>query len=272
MPGESVEAALAEAGALAGRGIGTLLTRLGENVTAASQAEEACRHYLDVIQTISQRVLDAELSVKLTHLGLDVGASDAGHRLLRLARAAREQGRLVWIDMEQSRYVDPTLEIYRRTQEECGNVGVCLQAYLYRTPSDVESLKALTPNIRLVKGAYREPHSLACPRRRDVDAAYLRLARQLMLESGRNGGRIGIATHDGRIIAQTTALARELNVPRQAVEYEMLYGINRGGQRKLAGEGYPVRVLISYGEQWFPWYVRRLAERPANVMFLLRNS
>ena len=271
MPGASLEAALAEAETLGGAGIGALLTCLGESVSEASDAEKVCRHYLEVIDRVSERRLDAQLSVKLTHLGLDLEPGQARERLVRVASRAQEHGSFVWIDMEQSRYVDPTLSLFREARSRCRNVGVCVQSYLRRTPADLETLKHLAPHIRLVKGAYREAPEVAYPRKRDVDAAYARLARWLMLECRDNGSWVGIATHVDRLISRSIAMAAELGVPKKAYEFEMLYGINRRAQSELARRGHRVRVLISYGDHWFPWYMRRLAERPANMLFLLRS-
>ena len=271
MPGESLGAALAEAERLAGEGIGALLTCLGESVTEKSEAGEVCAHYLGVIREVAERRLDAQVSLKLTHLGLDFDPAGTAERLLRIARAVRERGSIVWIDMEQSRCVEPTLDLFKKIRAECDNVGVCLQSYLRRTPSDVDSLGPGASHIRLVKGAYHEPRGAAHPRKRDVDEAYLKLARRLLLDPSRDGAITGIATHDGRIIAKIVALAREMKMPGRTFEFEMLYGINPQQQRRLAREGHRVRVLISYGERWFAWYARRLAERPANVLFVLRS-
>ncbi len=270
MPGTTVEAALAEAERLGSQGIATLLTCLGENVADLSEAGKVCRHYLDVIDKVSEHGLDAHLSVKLTHLGLDLDHQCAWEHVRRIARKAKERGSFVWIDMEQSRYVEPTLSLFRKIRGECDNVGVCLQACLYRTPADSDSLRSVAPHVRIVKGAYREPPDVAYPRKRDVDEAFFRLARGLMLECKNNGAWVGIATHDMGLVSRAIALAREQEIPRQAYEFEMLYGIHRRAPIELTRGGHRVRVLISYGEHWFPWYMRRLAERPANVLLLLR--
>ncbi len=271
MPGTSVESALQEAAALQSRGLGTLLTCLGENVTRLEAAEKVCEHYLGVIDTIAARHLDAHVSVKLTHLGLDLSPPRAADLILRLAQRAAPHGQIVWIDMEQSRYVDATLSVFRAARARVRNVGVCVQTYLRRTPADLDVLRPVTPHIRLVKGAYREPAALAFPRKRDVDQAYLDLAGRLIADARDTGAVVGIGTHDDRLIDRVAAMALAAGLPPASCEFEMLYGINRRTQERLARAGHRVRVLISYGDHWYPWYVRRLAERPANVLFVLKS-
>jgi proline dehydrogenase len=178
----------------------------------------------------------------------------------------------VWIDMEGSAYTDATLQLYRRVRAQHPNVGVCVQSYLYRTEKDLAELLPIAPFIRLVKGAYHEPPSLAYPRKKDVDANYFRLAHRLLDPEVRKAGtRAGFATHDLRLIQKIEQLVQQLQLPKESVEFQLLYGIQRPEQVRLAQAGYRVRVLISYGSQWFPWYMRRLAERPANLTFLMRN-
>lgn len=269
LPGETLDDALRAARALQEKGIATVLTHLGENVTDAAEAEAVAHHYLDLLNVIRADHLPAEISVKLTHLGLDLDPEVCfGH--LRELIAAASPGTTVWIDMESSPYVDITLELYRRARRAYANVGVCLQAYLYRTERDLESLLPLAPAIRLVKGAYREPPDRAFPRKRDVDANFFRLAQRL-LTANEPGVRIAIATHDRHLIGRIQEYARSRGLPKTVCEYQMLYGIQRAEQIRLAQDGYPVRVLVSYGSYWFPWFMRRLAERPANVLFLLRH-
>lgn len=271
MPGEELDDALAEAAALAEVGIAGTVTLLGENITLESEADGVLDHYLHVLETVRARGLDTEVSVKLTQLGLDLDADGARRRLERLVRAA-EGGSLVWVDIESSPYVDATLDLYRAVKEDHENVGLCLQSYLYRTEEDLADLLPLRPAIRLVKGAYREPPEVAFPRKADVDRNYVKLSGQLL--RARKEGRAGrpvFGTHDPRMIAEANRLAHELELERDAYEFAMLYGIQAAEQRRLAREGYAVRVLISYGKAWFPWYMRRLAERPANVWFVLRQ-
>ena len=273
LPGEDLEAALQAAAELARVGLGTLVTELGEQVTSRAAAARVLDHYLDVSHRIRERGLPTQLSVKLTHLGLEVDREGCAQALLTLARGAAEAGAFVWIDMEESRYVDATLELFRRARTEGGNVGVCLQAYLRRTPADLGSLLPLAPAIRLVKGAYNEHPDVAFPRKRDVDAGYAALAEQLLEHAARDGGqaRPVFGTHDLRLISRIRERATALGLGRHGYEVHMLYGIKAREQRALAADGCTVRVLISYGSAWFPWYMRRLAERPANVWFVLRN-
>ena len=273
MPGEDVESALAAAGRLGEEGIATVLTLLGENITATSEAEAVGTHYLELLDRIARRGIDCTVSVKPTQLGLDLDAGLCAANLRAIVARAAEHGRTVWIDMEASGYVDATLEIYRAARAESAHAGLCVQAYLHRTAEDVDALLPLEPAIRLVKGAYAEPPTVALAARRDVDESYFHLARRLL--EARAEGRavtIGVATHDLRLVRRISTAAEELGLPRDAFEIQMLYGIRPEAQRRLAAEGYRVRVLISYGTAWYPWYMRRLVERPANVFFVLRTT
>lgn len=273
MPGEDAEAALAEAKRLQGGGIATVFTLLGENITEAGEAEKVAGHYQDVLTQISGRELDTELSVKLTQLGLDVSPDIALRNLEEIVRRAQHLNcGVVWIDMEASHYVDPTLALFRRLREHHPNVGLCLQAYLYRTEADLKTLLPFTSTIRLVKGAYAEPQSVAYPKKSDVDRNYFKLAVMLLEnEARKDGGRPGLATHDSRLIRRIQEAAREKRIDRSTFEFQMLYGIRRDYQRQLVSERHPLRVLVSYGTEWFPWYMRRLAERPANLWFVAAN-
>ena len=272
MPGEDASQALEAARALQDNRIATILTQLGENVKDAGEADAVTRHYLQVLERVKEQKLDAVISVKLTQLGLDLNADSCFTNVQRLVERANELGNFVWIDMEGSAYTDATLQLYRRVRAQHANVGVCLQSYLYRTEKDLADLLSIAPVIRLVKGAYREPPALAYPRKKDVDANYFRLAQRFLeLEVRKAGTRAGFATHDLRLIQNIEELAQQLRIPKESVEFQLLYGIQRPEQLRLAQAGYRVRVLISYGAQWFPWYMRRLAERPANLTFLMRN-
>ena len=271
MPGEELPAALAAAADLAAAGIGSVLTQLGEQVATRQEAARVRDHYLDVLAHVRARRLPSELSVKLTHLGLDVDRAACHTDLQTLARAAADAGSFLWIDMEESRYVDPTLEIFRTVRAVQPRVGVCLQAYLRRTPADLDALLALKPAIRLVKGAYNEPAAVAYPLKRDVDATYLALADRLLDRAARAQARPVFGTHDLGLVKRIRERATALHVAPGGYEVHMLYGIRSAEQRALARDGVRVRVLISYGTHWFPWYMRRLAERPANVWFVVRN-
>jgi proline dehydrogenase len=272
MPGEDAESALLAAETFRADGIGTIFTRLGENVTTAAEADAVADHYADLIDAIAARGLDGEASVKLTQLGVDFDEARTLDHLRRLAEAAAASARIVWIDMEGSAYVDRTLAIYERLKEAHSNTGICLQAYLRRTAADLQRLLPLDPAIRLVKGAYAEPAVIAWQTRHDVDTNFVALSVS-MLAAARAGRavRIGLGTHDVRLIEQIAAHAAAVGLERTAFEIQMLYGIRAGEQRRLAREGYVVRDLIAYGEAWYPWYMRRLAERPANVVFALRQ-
>jgi proline dehydrogenase len=271
-PGERVEDALAAARGLQPQGITTILTALGENLTGAEEAEEVTQHYLDVFDKVAAAGLDAHVSVKPTQLGLDLDRAMCERNLDRLLQRADQRNNFLWIDMEYSRYVDPTLELFRRARAKSPRIGIALQAYLYRTAQDVESLLPLGPAVRIVKGAYLEPPDLAYPKKSDVDESFYRLCVRLMSpEAQQAGALLHIATHDVALADRLEAYAREHKVPASAYEFAMLYGIGVTQQKRLAGEGKRLRVLISYGEYWFPWYMRRLAERPANVWFVVKN-
>lgn len=271
MPGETLDAALEAAGQFSKMGLSAVLTELGEQVTNRAEAAAVRDHYLGVLEKIQRRKLPAHISVKLTHLGLDGSQEGCVQDVLKLAARAEQARSFLWIDMEESRYVDATLDVYRRAKAEWSNVGVCLQAYLHRTPKDLESLLSISPAIRLVKGAYNEPADIALPKKSDVDQAYLRLAEQLLAEAGRQRAKPVFGTHDMGVIERIRKTAVDKRVDPSSYEFHMLYGIRAEQQRKLASMGAEVRVLISYGSAWFAWYMRRLAERPANVWFVLRN-
>jgi len=272
MPGEDRAAALDAAAAFAPEGLGSVLTQLGEQVTSRSDAAAVRDHYLETLDSIRARRLPSELSVKLTHLGVEQDRAACQRDVLALASRAQETGSFLWVDMEESRYVDVTLDLVRGVRATGVPLGVCLQAYLRRTPADLEALVAHRIAIRLVKGAYNEPAEVALPRKRDVDAAYLTLAERLLEHAARDGGaRAVFGTHDLGLVEAIRERAGTLGAAAGGWEVHMLYGIRAAAQRALARDGCRVRVLISYGSAWFPWYMRRLAERPANVWFVLRN-
>lgn len=271
LPGEHAEDALAAGRELAALGIGAMPSRVGENITQAAEAEAVAEHYVGVLSAMRAAGLPGSLSVKATQLGLDLDMELCFSNLERIMKASDGAG-IIWIDMESSAYTDRTLEVFRRARARYSNVGVCLQAYLRRTPADLDILLSLGAAIRLVKGAYGEPHSAAFPAKREVDGAFFALAEKMFsAEAIAGGARPAIATHDTNMIARIKQLATEHGVSKSLFEFQMLYGIQREAQKQLAREGYQVSVLISYGTYWFPWYMRRLAERPANVFFVLRN-
>jgi proline dehydrogenase len=271
MPGEELSDALTAARTLQSQGLGTVFTHLGENITDAAEADAVTRHYLEVLDRLEWLGLRTEVSVKLTQLGLDLGPELCYANLKRIIQHARVNS-IVWIDMEASNYVEATLELYRHARQAYSNVGLCLQAYLYRTASDLASLIPLGAAIRLVKGAYKEPAEVAFARKKDVDENFLTLTKQLLSGEARAAGvRTAIATHDLKLIRQIEELARSSGLSKDGLQFQMLYGIQRAEQMRLGKEGWKSIVLISYGSFWFPWFMRRLAERPANVWFLARS-
>jgi proline dehydrogenase len=272
MPGEQIDDALRAATELKPQGITTILTKLGENLTGVEEAEEVTHHYLDVLDRVGNSGLDAHISIKPTQLGLDLDRELCERNLDRLIERAEACNNFVWIDMESSPYVDPTIALYRRARSRTPRVGIALQAYLYRTEKDVESLIPLGAAIRIVKGAYLESPEVAFPKKSDVDENYFKLCTRLLSpDSHKLGSLLHIATHDITLADRLAAYIKQQAVPSSAYEFAMLYGIQRGQQARLAREGRRLRVLISYGEYWFPWYMRRLAERPANIWFVVRT-
>jgi proline dehydrogenase len=276
IPGESLDDAIAAAQKLAGERMDTLLTHLGENVSDRAEAESVAEHYTGVIDRIRAARLPSEISVKLTQLGLDLDREFCYSNLVQLVERLRAGSappqKVVWIDMEQSAYVDYTLDIFCRVRRQYPNVGVCVQAYLYRTEKDIDSLVTMGAAVRLVKGAYNEPSEIAYPKKSDVDENYFHLAQRLLSPEARRAGvRAALATHDAKLIARISEWAAGQGIPKNQIEFAMLYGIQRGEQSRLARDNYRCSVLISYGAYWFPWFMRRLAERPANVLFLARN-
>jgi proline dehydrogenase len=271
MPGETLPEALVAAQKLLQKKIGTVFTHLGENVADREEARRVAEHYIEVLDQIHQANLPTEISVKLTQLGLDLSPDFCFDNLERIIQREKRAS-VVWVDMEASNYVDATLDIYRRALKSHPNVGICLQAYLYRTRKDLDDLLALRPSIRLVKGAYKEPASLAFPKKADVDESYFALART-MLHARSTGAcaRAAFGTHDVPLIRRIGDLVGEQGVAKSEFEVQMLYGIQRAEQDRLARAGCRSIVLVAYGTYWYPWFVRRLAERPANLWFMLRN-
>lgn len=267
--GETVEAAVAALGELTAAGITASLDVLGESVRTAAEARAARDLYLETLARVSTRGPDVNVSVKLTQMGIDVDEALCVENLRAIITRARSQGSFVRIDMEQSAYTERTLQLFKRTfHPEFGDaVGVVLQSYLRRTEQDVEQMIALGARVRLCKGAYQEPDTVAFPDKRDVDANYMRLMERLLLR----GRYPAIATHDVRILAHARAFARDKGIQPPRFEFQMLYGVRRDLQMRLRRDGYHMRVYVPFGTQWYPYLMRRLAERPANVVFLLGN-
>ncbi len=272
MPGEEPEDALQAGADFKKEGIASEFTRLGENVTRADEADAVAAHYLEMMDRVAAAGLDGEISVKPTQLGLDFDEQRAQTHVERLADRAAQDGATLWIDMEGSAYTERTIALYERVKRSHPNVGVCVQAYLRRTMSDLGRLVPLSPAIRLVKGAYAEPAAVAFQGMTEVNASYLALATVLLnARRADDRVRIGLGTHDVELIEQIAQQAQALGLPKTTFEVQMLYGIREDAQRRFAREGYPVRDLIGYGTAWYAWYMRRLAERPANVAFALRQ-
>jgi proline dehydrogenase len=272
MPGETLSDALTAADGLHREAIESVFTLLGENLATSEAAERVAGEYRALIDAAAGRGLASEVSPKLTQLAFDLDEELTYRLVADLARRAAERGRHVWIDMEGSAYTERTLAFYERVLARRPNVGLCLQAYLFRTPADVERLAPLRPSIRLVKGAYLEPDSIAYRPGRAVDDAYTAVAFQL-LEALRDGraSRVILGTHDVDLVRHVGERARSLGIERKRIEVQMLYGIRTDELRRLRDEGYDVRCLIAYGTYWYAWYMRRLAERPANLLFALRQ-
>jgi proline dehydrogenase len=269
LPGEGFEAALKAATDFKARGVGALFTLLGENITDLEDANRVVEHYEEVLAATEG--VEAEVSVKPTQLGLDIDEEATYANVRRLARAAANGRSFLWIDMEGSAYTERTLDLYKSVRAEHANVGVALQAYLHRTVSDVTALIPVKPAIRLVKGAYAESPQVAFTAKREVDENYLALATMMLPEVKRRTLRLVLATHDTKLIARAWRFGQALGIEKSRFEVAMLYGIRTDEQLRLAREGFDVRDLISWGDAWYAWYLRRLAERPANVFFVARQ-
>jgi proline dehydrogenase len=263
--GETLDECIAALRRLNGQGLHANTTLLGEGVHEPTQTESVVRAYREVIERIASEELRANVALKLTHLGLEIDEELAYANIKRLL----ELGSFVRIDMEQSQFVDATLRIYRRLRADgFDNVGTVLQAYLYRTPDDLESLLPLAPNLRLVKGAYLEPAQVAHPRKADVDTAYARLLERML----RASGHTAVATHDEQLIERTIRVADEHEIGADRFEFQMLYGVRPQLQLELVRRGYKVLVATPFGPEWYPYLMRRLGERPANLLFFLKNT
>jgi proline dehydrogenase len=264
--GENLEDALTAIVALNSKGMGGILDLLGEGVTDPDGAAAAADEYLASIKRIAETGLDTTVSVKLTQLGLTLDKGACIDHLRRLAAEALAIGTTVEIDMEQSEYVTDTLDVYRILREDFEDLRIAMQSYLRRTPQDLEAMQHLRPKVRLVKGAYGEPTSVAFQKRKEIDAQYAFLTDWLF----QHGTDPAIATHDGKLIAHAQELAQETGAGKDGFEIQMLYGIRRDLQEQLAREGYRMRVYVPFGSAWYPYLMRRLAERPANLRFFMR--
>ena len=271
MPGETPAEAIEAALKLAAEGRGSLFTKLGENLKSLDDAIAVRDHYLGFFDQLQAQNVPGQVSVKSTQLGLDLSQSACAEHLDALAAKAAATGSFLWIDMEDSSYVDRTLDLYRVLKAKYDHTGIAIQAYLRRTPADIDSLMSLQPVIRLVKGAYAEPPDVAFAAKSETDLAYFDLSER-MLERALVGECTPIfGTHDISLLQRLISRAKDLGVADGRYEIHMLYGIRDGDQRRLRSDGRVVRTLISYGSSWYPWYMRRLAERPANVWFVVKS-
>lgn len=273
LPGTTADAALEAAERLSERGIGSVFTHVGENLENLEEARTEVDHYLDVLDRVAELGLGSQVSIKLTHLGLDMDSAATTENLRALAQRAADRATAVFVDMEDSSYVDRTIDVFRSALHDHRNLGLCLQSYLFRTETDLSDLLLETAAIRLVKGAYKEPATVAWPKKADVDESFFRLGCAMLRAAADHPDKPKpvIGTHDIALIERLAGFGDAEGIAKDAWEIHMLYGIRESEQVRLAQAGHVVRVLISYGEQWFPWYVRRLAERPANVWFVVKS-
>jgi proline dehydrogenase len=271
MPGESVEEAILATRKLLKCNIPTTFTHLGENITTIKEAEINAEHYLELLERIHKENLDIEISLKLTHIGLDLSFNKTLELFSTISQKASSLNNNVFIDIEDSSYADKTIIFYKKIKEHYNNVGLCLQAYLYRTMDDIKSMLEINPWIRLVKGAYKEPGTVAFKKISQVNNNYIELSLFLLKSIVEKNMRVAFATHDLNIQEHIKKEAVRIGFSKEKLEFQMLYGIKSAEQYKLATDGYRIRTLISFGNHWYPWYLRRLAERPANVGFVLKN-
>jgi proline dehydrogenase len=270
MPGETIEEALVAVRRLRDEGTPVIITYLGENVSTNAAADETVAEYVRLFAALKEFGEGAHVSIKLTQFGWDVDKGRALDRVRQMVRLAAANQTILAIDIESSPYVDSTVAGYEQLAGEFSNVALCLQAYLHRTADDVKRLLAVRPYIRLVKGAYREPATVALQSRPDIDRNYEELAKTLLAGMGQ-GARVVFGTHDLDLVARILHDARQLGVQDSAFEIQMLYGIQDTGRRALTAKGLRTRVLISYGKAWYPWFMRRLAEKPSNLLMVARN-
>jgi proline dehydrogenase len=271
MPGETPTDALNATRRLLEHNIQTTFTHLGENINDIREAEISAQHYVELIERINNEYLDIEISLKLTQIGFDLSYEKTLELFKEITQKAGQFNINVFIDIEDSSYVDKTIDFYKDIKKDYDNVGLCLQSYLFRTMDDIKAMIDISPWIRLVKGAYNEPDTVAFKKKKDADDNYFTISKYFLEQMQSREMRIAFATHDLILLEQIKNEAKMHEIPNDNVEFQMLYGIKEREQINLASQGYNVRTLISYGKLWYPWYMRRLAERPANVGFVLRN-
>ena len=272
MPGEKIEDAIAAAVALKPQGVNAIFTKLGENITQLSEAEDVYQHYLKVLGLIKQAGIDGEISIKPTQLGYDQDQEICFDYCLKILKACEAQNTLFWIDMEGSVYTAGTIALFKRLRPHSTKVGLAVQAYMIRTDTDLDELAALGSTIRMVKGAYLEPATVAFADKPKVDEQYYKnCVRLLQPDADKPGALLHMGTHDTIIQDRMLQYIAEHKIAKSRYEFAMLYGINTPRQLELAKRGERIRCLVAYGEYWFPWYMRRLGERPANVWFVIKN-
>ena len=271
MPGTTAEEAISAAKELIAFKIHTTFTILGENITSLEEAEKNTQHYIVLLDKIKNENLDTEISLKLTQIGFDLSFDKSFELFSSIVSKAKIFNNNIFIDMEDSSYVDKTITFYKKIKETYNNVGLCLQAYLYRTLNDLKNIIDINSWIRLVKGAYKESSSVAIQKLAQVNRNYMLLSEYLLDQIKEKGIRVAFGTHDLIIQEQVKKIAKEVGIQKNQFEFQMLYGIKTSEQYKLAANGFNIRTLISYGKHWYPWYMRRLAERPANIGFVLKN-
>jgi proline dehydrogenase len=265
--GEKLEDDINAIKELNAKGMLATVDHLGENITTKEQAILAAQEYLLVLDKIASFGVNSNASVKLTQMGLDIDYKLCSDNIEKIISKARELKNFVRIDMEGSEHTQRTLNIFKEMRRNFSNVGIVVQSYLYRTEKDVEEILSMKAGVRLCKGAYKEPKEIAYPKMRDVDANFIRLMKMLL----KSGIYHGIATHDKKIIEETKRFAKEEKIEKKSFEFQMLYGIRRDLQEQLVAEGYNMRIYMPYGDQWYPYFMRRLAERPANLFFFIKN-
>jgi proline dehydrogenase len=269
--GETLAEAIGASADLCRGGNRVSLNHLGENVTTPEEAQRSRDSYLATLDALQQAALDGNISIKLTQLGLDVDRDLCLALAQEIAARARALGRTIELDMEGSAYTETTIEIFEALHRCHGNAGLAIQAYLRRSLSDLERLAFLEPKVRLVKGAYREPPQLAFQKKSEVDENYRRLLDRALLQNGGRRFSVAVATHDPALIQYAAGKVAEQSVARERYEFQMLLGIRRDLQQKVLEDGHPLRVYVPWGTAWCPYFMRRLAERPANTLFVLRS-
>ncbi|KZZ83226.1 proline dehydrogenase family protein [Bacillus sp. SJS] len=265
--GETIELASEAIRQLNNKGLDVTIDYLGEFVDNAAEANEMADNSIKAIEAIGRERLQSQLSLKMTSMGLDISDALVMNNMRRILEAAKKNDVFVTIDMEDYSRCGKTIEIFKKLREEYDNIGTVIQAYLYRTEEDIEDLNKYSPNLRLVKGAYKESPQVAFPEKKDVDENFKKIIKMHLL----NGNYTAVATHDDAIIEYTKQLVEEHNIPLDQFEFQMLFGIRPERQLELANEGYKMRVYVPYGNDWYGYFMRRLAERPANVAFVLKG-